>query len=102
MGKVVIKRLVWDEGNVIHIARHSVTPDEVEPVCQSDHAALDVKKGRIAVVGPTLTGRILFVVLDPEPEDGVYYPVTAHVADKKERERYRQEKGGEEANGQAT
>lgn len=32
------------------------------------------------------------VVLDPKPEEEVYYPVTARPTSKKEREIYRQEK----------
>ena len=30
---IVIRRLVWDTWNIVHIARHDVVPDEVEEVC---------------------------------------------------------------------
>ena len=38
---------------------------------------------------------MLTVALDPEEESGVYYPVTAHTSNKKERRIYAIEKGGE-------
>ena len=33
---IVIRRLIWDSWNITHIARHDVTPDEVEDVCHGD------------------------------------------------------------------
>lgn len=91
---VVIQRLKWDEWNKRHILKHRVTKAEVEEACQSDFVIFDGKKGRLLIVGLTNKKRFLAVVLDPEPEAGVYYPVTARVADRKERRRYREEKGG--------
>lgn len=91
---VVVKHLVWEEGNTQHIARHEVTTDEVEEVCHGIHIAMDGKEGRLLIVGLTRKGRLVTAVLDPEPEAAVYYPVTARSADKKERQRFRQEKGG--------
>ncbi len=32
---MTIDRLIWDAGNINHIARHSVIPEEVEEVCES-------------------------------------------------------------------
>jgi len=46
------------------------------------------------LIGPTLAARMLSVVLEPEGE-GVFYPVTARPASRKERRRYQQEQGGE-------
>jgi hypothetical protein len=37
---------------------------------------------------------MLAVILDPEEEEGVYYPVTARPASRKERRLYREQKGG--------
>jgi uncharacterized DUF497 family protein len=92
-----ITRLIWDEGTVAHIARHAVTPDEVEQVCRGEHLVRQGHSGRLLVIGPTEAGRILAVVIDPEPTPGHYYPVTARPADRQERRRYAQEKGGEQA-----
>ena len=94
---ISIKKLIWDDWNVAHIARHDVVPDEVEQICQTNPLVQKGKKGRIAVTGRTKAERILTAILDPEPEEGVYYPITAHVASRKYRRIYEKEKGGEQA-----
>ena len=88
-----IRRLVWDPGNIAHIARHDVTVDEVEEVGHGDPVALRSYLTRIVLIGPTQAGRMLAVVLEPEGED-VYYPVTARPASRKERRYYQGQKGG--------
>lgn len=94
-----IKRLIWDDWNVAHIARHQIVPDEAETVCHSNPLVQQGKKGRVAVTGLTHKGRMITVILDPEPESevGVYYVVTAHPTNRKYRRIYYQEKGGEKA-----
>lgn len=79
------------------MARHDVTPTEVEEICKRDPLVQQGKKGRLAVSGKTATGRFLVIILDPEPEPGVYYPVTAYPASGRYRRVYEQEKGTEEA-----
>lgn len=93
---VKIRRLIWDEWNIAHIARHNVTPEEVEQVCHIDPVVQRGKKGRLLIFGPTKKGRMLTVILDPEVENGVYYPVTAYKASKKLIKIYLKEKGGED------
>jgi len=88
-----IRRLIWDPGNIAHIARHNVTVDEVEDACHGDPITLGSYAGRVIVIGPTQAERLLAVVLDPDGED-VYYPVTARPASRKERRYYQQQKGG--------
>lgn len=90
-----VRRLIWDAWNVAHIARHKVTPEEAEQVCHGDPVELQSYKQRIILIGPTHTGRMVAVVLDPEPQRGVYYPVTARPASRKERQYYQTQKGGE-------
>ena len=85
-----IRRLIWDTWNVAHIARHEVTPDEVEEVCHGDFVARQTYRGRLIIIGPTQSGRILAVVLAPEQPPGVYYPLTARLASRNERRRYRE------------
>ena len=92
--KTVIKRLIWDEWNIDHIARHDVLPEEVEEVCKSDPLVQTGNKGRVVTIGLTKAKRWLEVILDPEMEEGVYYVVTAHTANRKERGLYQKEKGG--------
>jgi len=89
-----IHRLRWDDWNIAHIARHQVTQDEVEEACRGEPVFSQTYKERIRVIGPTSSGRVLTVILDPEGED-IYYPVTARPASRRERRRYRQLKGGE-------
>jgi uncharacterized DUF497 family protein len=86
----VIRRLIWDTWNVTHIARHNVTPDEVEEVCHGRPLTSANYKGRIRLIGPTQSGRMLCAILAPTDREGVYYPVTARPADRKERRGYAQ------------
>jgi uncharacterized protein len=90
---IVVRKLIWDDFNVPHIARHDVTPQEVIELCHGDPVVQEGKKGRSLVFGPTLAGRLLTVVLHDEGE-GVYYPVTARPASRRERAIYAKEKGG--------
>lgn len=96
---IEIIRLIWDDWNVAHIARHTVLPIEVEEVCHDDPTEERGYNHRILLVGPTRAGRILALVLAPKEEQGVYYPVTARDASRKERRAYTEwkEKGGEAA-----
>jgi uncharacterized protein len=86
-----VRRLIWDAWNVAHIARHDVIPEEVEEVCHDEPITSETYKGRLRVVGLTQSGRILTVILAPTPDAGVYYPITARPADRKERRNYREE-----------
>jgi uncharacterized DUF497 family protein len=87
-----IKELVWDDWNVAHIARHDVIPAEVEEVCQTRGLVLQGSKGRLVFIAPTDAGRMLALILDLESDadEGVYYPVTARPAARKERRLYQQ------------
>ncbi len=76
-----------------HIALHQVTPEEVEEICHGSPLVQQSYSERLVLIGPTLSGRMLAAVLAPE-EEGVYYPVTARPASRRERTLYEQEKGG--------
>lgn len=65
---VIVKRLIWDAWNVAHIARHQVTPSEVEEVYQQKHLTRPSKKNRLAITGPTFAGRMLTVIIAPKEE----------------------------------
>jgi uncharacterized protein len=88
-----VRRLIWDPWNMAHIARHDVIPDEVEEVCHGTPVTSATYNGRIRVIGPTQSHRMLTVILAPTDEPGVYYPVTARPADRKERRRYGEPRG---------
>jgi uncharacterized protein len=89
-----IRQLIWDTWNVPHIARHEVTPEEVEQVCHGEPVFSEMYKGRLRMVGPTRAGRMLTAILAPEGE-AIYYPVTARPASRKERRRYQEQRGDE-------
>lgn len=91
---IVIRRLIWDDWNVDHIARHGVTPEDVEEVCQGSYLVRQTYGGRLMVIGPNAAGNLLSAILAPEGE-GAYYVVTARPSAKKERRIYRETKGGE-------
>lgn len=61
----IYRQLLWDDWNVAHIAKHHVTPEEVEEVVFS--SGLRVRRGRgqkvYYVFGQTEAGRYLFIVL---------------------------------------
>lgn len=90
---IEIEQLIWDEWNKEHIARHQVTPQEVEEVCQGTPVVAQGYGGRLRLIGPTQSKRMLGVILAPKGEKS-YYPVTARPASRKERNQY-QEEGGE-------
>jgi uncharacterized DUF497 family protein len=91
-----IHQLIWDNWNIAHIARHQVVPEEVEQVCHGQPLLWQakVRKGRVFIIGPTSSGRMLVVVLDEEGT-GIYYVVTARPADRAERRIYQRQKGDE-------
>ena len=60
---------MWDTWNVAHIARHQVTPEEVEEVCRGAYIVREGYKGRVMLIGPTRNSRMLAVILDPEEQD---------------------------------
>ena len=92
---VYVRRLRWDAWNVGHIARHDVTPDEVEQLCRGKPLTSETYRERLRLIGPTDAERMLTVILAPEG-NGVYYTVTARPASRRERRRYTAELRGQE------
>ena len=93
---LVVRRLIWDPWNIAHIARHEVTPEEVEEVCHGNPVVQAGKQGCSPLFGPTGSGRMLTVVIDHEPGGmGVYCPVTARPASRRERAIYAGGRGGD-------
>lgn len=90
---IQVDRLIWDERNIEHIARHDVTPQEVEEVCHNDPVFISGHSGRLMAIGTSRSGRAISVILDPKDDEGVWFVVTARSADRKERTLYRSMKG---------
>lgn len=58
-----ISEFEWDENNIDHIARHNVSPDEIEDVAFDDEPWIRKGKGRTRyMLGYAISGRYLFVV----------------------------------------
>ena len=45
--KRVIKNLIWDDGNVAHIAKHDVSPSEIEETLEINRVEWEAYKERI-------------------------------------------------------
>lgn len=88
---LTISRLVWDDWNIGHIARHNVSPEEVEEVCEHEPMVHQTYSGRLRLVGLTDAGRMLTVILAPNKSDDEFYVVTARSASDRERFIYRGE-----------
>ena len=88
-----INELLWPRDRIEHIARHAVTPDEVEEVCFGQSLVLRAKSHCenpvYYVLGQTDAGRDLFSVIVQFP-DGRGYPVTARTMTEKEERRFKQ------------
>ena len=84
-----IREFDWDDDNIEHIARHQVSPDEVEDVAFDDEPWIRRgKKGTRYMLGFTISGRYLFVgyVLKRK---GVARTITAMDMDSKARKLYK-------------
>jgi uncharacterized protein len=89
-----IDRLLWDEWNRDHIAKHAVLPEEAEEVIAGLPRVNETYKQRLQLVGPTLAGRMLSIVVGAVPDrPGVYYVFSARPASRTERGMYEQTKG---------
>ena len=90
---------LWDTGNIDHIARHDISPEEAEQVVENDpfDIARYLRNGeeRLNQVGETDAGRVLVVVTTQRGEDTRV--VTAHPADRDMRALYAQMKEADNA-----
>ena len=88
-----IYEFIWPEDRIEHIARHQITPEEVEEVCFSRPMVLRAKaegaNPAYYVLGQTASGRHLFCVVIQLP-GGKGYPVTARSMTQKEKRRFKQ------------
>ena len=52
----------WDEDNIEHIARHGVSPEEVEEACYNSPYILKGRRGSYLIYSQTGDGRYLLIV----------------------------------------
>lgn len=86
---VEIERLMWDDWNREHIRKHGVTADEAAEAVVRRGIREDTYKGRQQLIGSTVAGRILSVIIGPVPDEpGSFYVFSARPASSTERRRY--------------
>ena len=83
MTRVVIKKLIFDENNLEHVKKHNVSREEIEKAGKNFLFHRKTHTGRYLAVG-RVGLRIITIVIRRESV-GIYYPVTARDASKKER-----------------
>ena len=85
----------WDEANIGHVARHSVTPEEVEQVFANDPMDLgaDVVEGEERYTGVGHTKRLRVLVLVWTIRGDTTRPITAFDASERLATRYLAERG---------
>lgn len=97
-----IQFIPWPPDRIEHIARHNVTPDEVEEAAFDDRRAIvevlgksesDHKKRIYRLLGRTQEGRHLVFIFIYEGRGSVY-PVTARDMTSEERRYYRAKSAG--------
>jgi uncharacterized DUF497 family protein len=94
-GRPSLDGLHSDDWNRDHIAKHAVLPEEAEEVIAGLPAVSETYKQRLQLVGPTLAGRMLSIVVGAVPgRPGIYHVFSARPASRKERGMYEQTKGG--------
>jgi len=79
----------WDHFNIEHIARHNISPDEIEDVAFDDEPW--IRKGREGtryMLGYTVAGRYLFTVYALKGK-GIARVITAIDMDEKTRKLYK-------------
>ena len=77
----------WDEETVEHLARHGVHPVEVEEACRVHPYTLRARGKRYIVLGQTVAGRYLTIILEPMG-GGRMKIITARAMTPPERRRY--------------
>ena len=85
----------WDEYNEEHIAKHNVTPDEVEACFFNPYIWKRKKRSRkrYYLYGQTDGGRYLFIVFELYP-DGIVRPISARDMDSGEKRYFQRQRRG--------
>ena len=89
---MIIDQLEWDDKNTEHIARHDVSPKEVEDVCFSVNLSEKTGGQRCILSGQAENGRYLNVVIE-RIGGGLFRPITAFDMGESYKARYRKRMG---------
>ena len=85
---MITSELQWDDENIEHIARHNVSPKEVEDICWGIHISEREREQRYILSGQTAGGRYLNVVVERVGK-GLFRPITAFEMSESYKRRYR-------------
>jgi len=89
---VKIESLHWDDANIEHIARHGLSPADIEDVCFSKHISFRGRERRYILYGKTESGVMIMVVLE-QLYGQVFRPITARAMSEREKHSYRKKAG---------
>lgn len=90
-----VRRFVWDDENLDHIARHGVDADEVEEAITGQPLVFRGPDNRYLAYGRTDGGRLLFMVYVRRGR-GAIRVLTARDMTEREKRLYRKRRGGRE------
>ncbi|MDF9407779.1 BrnT family toxin [Pelotomaculum isophthalicicum JI] len=83
-----ITSLEWDAANITHIARHNISPEELEEAVYDNPGIWERgRTGRYYLLSRTLSGRYIFAVFE-YMKNGLARPVTARDMTDTEHRRY--------------
>ncbi len=85
MTRIKVETIIWDDRNIIHIKKHSVTKSEAEDAVSNFIYYEQAHSGRYLLVGKS-GKRVLSIILDRKSAK-TYYVVTARDISKKERKK---------------
>jgi len=89
---VKISCLHWDDVNIEHIARHGLSPVNIEEVCFGEHISFRGRQKRYILYGKTEGGMMIIVVLE-QLSMQVFRPITARAMTEREKHHYRKRAG---------
>jgi uncharacterized DUF497 family protein len=88
-GTLLFDIFEWDEGNIEHILRHNVVPDEVEETCVNKPYVRKSADKRYLVYGITDSGRYIFIV-GMNKGKGIFRTITARDMTEREKSLYKE------------
>ncbi len=94
---MLIAVLLFSETTIAKLAIHGITPEEVRQLTEGNRLVIRNPRprvdGSVLMIGPTRGGRVLTVVLNPEPADaGSWHVRTAWDASPAQVRRYRRDR----------
>lgn len=87
---IKIDKLIWEEWNINHIARHEVVPSEVEEALHNKFIVRPTYRDRLLLIGETKNGRLISTVVHEDEKD-IYYVITSRDATVSETKDYEEE-----------